>query len=313
MVKTKEYLKEQKTLVVLVIFFVMVSIFVPGFLSGSNLINILVQVSIYGITSCGMTFAIISGEFDLSVGSTMALTGLLCVILEPFVGQAGAIIAALLVAAAVGLVNGVLIAKFGISSFIVTIGMQYIVKGIALRISDGRPVQSQSTWFQLIGTSSFLGIPVMVIVMLVCVIITAYVLKQTRFGRNVYTIGGSSEVARYSGLDVVKNKILVFVIAAVTAAIAGVLNASRLNTGSALHGDALALSVITGTVIGGTSLTGGVGSIWKSITGILLLNVLSNALDIMRVYSYYQTAIRGILLVGIIAFESWHMYKKNND
>ena len=302
MTKAKVFLKEQKTLVILVLFCVFTSIFIPGFLTGSNLINVLVQVSIYGITACGMTFAIISGEFDLSVGSTMALTGLLCVMLEPKIGQAGAIL----------LVNGFLIAKCGISSFIVTIGMQYIIKGAALRISDGKPVQSQSSWFQNIGNSSVLGIPVMVLIMVVCVLITGYVLRQTRFGRNVYTIGGSREVAHFSGVKVARDKTMVFVIASLTAAIAGVLNASRLNTGSAAHGDTLALSVITGTVIGGTSLSGGIGSIGKTMSGILLLNVLSNALDIMRVYSYYQTAIRGLLLVAIIAFESYQSYKNNN-
>ena len=144
MTKAKVFLKEQKTLVILMLFCVFTSIFIPGFLTGSNLINVLVQVSIYGITACGMTFAIISGEFDLSVGSTMALTGLLCVMLEPKIGQAGAILFALGAAALIGLVNGFLIAKCGISSFIVTIGMQYIIKGAALRISDGKPVQSLS-------------------------------------------------------------------------------------------------------------------------------------------------------------------------
>ena len=312
MTKAKVFLKEQKTLVILVLFCVFTSIFIPGFLTGSNLINVLVQVSIYGITACGMTFAIISGEFDLSVGSTMALTGLLCVMLEPKIGQAGAILFALGAAALIGLVNGFLIAKCGISSFIVTIGMQYIIKGAALRISDGKPVQSQSSWFQNIGNSSVLGIPVMVLIMVACVLITGYVLRQTRFGRNVYTIGGSREVAHFSGVKVVRDKTMVFVIASLTAAIAGVLNASRLNTGSAAHGDTLALSVITGTVIGGTSLSGGIGSIGKTMSGILLLNVLSNALDIMRVYSYYQTAIRGLLLVAIIAFESYQSYKNNN-
>ena len=232
--------------------------------------------------------------------------------LEPKIGQAGAILFALGAAALIGLVNGFLIAKCGISSFIVTIGMQYIIKGAALRISDGKPVQSQSSWFQNIGNSSVLGIPVMVLIMVICVLITGYVLRQTRFGRNVYTIGGSREVAHFSGVKVVRDKTMVFVIASLTAAIAGVLNASRLNTGSAAHGDTLALSVITGTVIGGTSLSGGIGSIGKTMSGILLLNVLSNALDIMRVYSYYQTAIRGLLLVAIIAFESYQSYKNNN-
>ena len=312
MVKFKSFIKEEKTLAILILFFILASIFVRGFFSRSNLINVLIQVSIYGITACGMTFAIISGEFDLSVGSTMAITGLLCVVLEPYAGQVGAIILALLVAALIGLCNGILIAKFHISSFIVTIGMQYIVKGIALRISNGKPVASSCPWFQMIGNTTIAGVPAMVIIMLICVLISAYVLRQTRFGRNVYTIGGNREVAHYSGIKVVKDRTIVFVIASVTAGIAGLLNASRLNTGSASHGDNLALSVITGTVIGGTSLSGGVGGMGKTMSGILLLNFLSNALDIVRVYSYYQTAIRGLLLIAIIAMEAEHAYKANS-
>lgn len=312
MKKKTDILKDQKTLVVLILLFICASIFVHGFFSPSNMINILIQVAIYGITACGMTFAIISGEFDLSVGSTMTIAGLLSVILEPSVGQIPAMLVALVVALFVGLVNGILIAKFNISSFIVTIGMQYIVKGIALRICDGRPVQSSNPWFSKLGNSSVLGLPVMVIVMIVCVLVTAYVLKQTRFGRNVYTIGGNKEVAYLSGIRVIQNKITVFMIAGFTAGIAGILNASRLNTGAATHGDALALSVITGVVIGGTSLIGGVGGIGKSIVGILLLNVLSNSLDLMGVYSYYQTAVRGILLIAIIAYESYHVYQLKN-
>lgn len=305
----KKYLKEQKTLVVLVVFCLIVSFTVPGFLSVSNGLNILIQVAVYGISACGMTFAIISGEFDLSVGSTMSICGLLSVMMASRIGQIPAILFALIVAVFIGWVNGVLIAKYNLSSFIVTIGTQYIVKGIALRLSDGRPVQSANDWFRKIGNSSVAGIPVMVIIMVICVLLTAYVLRQTRFGRDVYTIGGNKEVAHLSGVKVIRGKILVFMIAAFSAGIAGILNASRLNTGSASHGDALALSVITGVVIGGTSLTGGVGGIGKSITGILLLNILSNALDLMRVYSYYQTAVRGILLIAIIAFESWHVYR----
>lgn len=304
-----DFLKDQKTLVVLVLLFMLASIFVSGFFSVANFINILIQVSIYGITACGMTFAIIGGEFDLSVGSTMTTAGLLSVMLEPAVGQVCAILIALLFALLVGLINGMLIAKFNMSSFIITIGMQYVVKGFALRICDGRPVQSTNAWFSQLGNSTVCGIPIMVLVMVVCVLISAYVLKCTAFGRNVYTVGGNKEVAYYSGIPVVRTKTGTFVIAAVTAAIAGILNASRLNTGAATHGDSLSLSVITGVVIGGTSLTGGVGSIWKSIVGILLLNVLTNVLNLMRVYSYYQTAVRGILLIAIIAYESYHIHQ----
>ncbi|MCI8852864.1 MAG: ABC transporter permease [Lachnospiraceae bacterium] len=308
--RTKQILGEQKTLLALLILCIFMSIFSNVFLTGANLTAVLIQVSIYGITACGMTFAIIGGEFDLSVGSTMAMTGLLSVVLEPALGQIPAIFAALLAACLAGALNGFLIARCKINSFIATIGTMYIIKGVALRISDGRPVQSACAWYQKIGNGWLLGIPVMVWVLLACVLATAYILRQTRFGRNVYTIGGSSEVAHNSGISVVKCKTVIFIICGFTAGIAGILNASRLNTGAATHGETLALSVITGTVIGGTSLVGGVGNVWKTMVGILFFNVLTNALNILRVYSYYQTAIRGILLVAIIALESYQVYQK---
>lgn len=311
MYRTKLFLVEQKTLLVLLLLCAFMSMFTDVFLTGANLQAVFIQVSIYGITACGMTFAVIGGEFDLSVGSTMAITGLLSVVLEPVTGQIFAIVLALLAACLVGALNGFLIAKCRINSFIATIGTMYIVKGAALRISDGRPVQSSCPWYQNIGNGSFLGIPIMVWILLVCVLVTAYVLKQTRFGRNIYTIGGNSEVAHNSGISVVKCKTLIFIICGFTAGIAGILNSSRLNTGAATHGETLALSVITATVIGGTSLAGGVGSIWKTMVGILFFNVLTNALNILRVYSYYQTAIRGVLLAAIIAFESYQVYKKH--
>lgn len=310
--KVKEFLTEQKVLLVLLILCTFMGIYTDIFFTKSNIEAVLVQVAIYGITACGMTFAIIGGDFDLSVGSTMALTGLLCVMLEPLIGQIPAILLALLCACAVGAFNGFLIAKCKINSFIVTIGTMYIVKGIALRISDGRPVQSNCPWYQLLGTGKIGGLPIMVLVLVVCVISTAYVLRQTRFGRNVYTIGGNSEVAHNSGINVVKCKIFVFVLCSFFAGIAGILNSAKLNTGSATHGETLALSVITGTVIGGTSLVGGVGGIGKTMVGILIFNVLTNALNILHVYSYYQMVIRGILLVVIIAFEAYQVHRKHS-
>lgn len=310
MEKVKRTLADQKTFVILIVMCLFMSVFTNSFLTIANIQSVLIQVSIYGITACGMTFAIIGGEFDLSVGSTMAITGLLSVMLEPYIGQIGAILAALAAACIIGVFNGILITHLKINSFIATIGTMYIVKGVALRICDGRPIQSTNAWFSVMGNESLFGIPIMIIIMIACVLIVAYILNCTIYGRNIYTIGGNAEVAHNSGINVPQTKTIIFVICSLAAGIAGVLNASRLNTGAATHGENLALSVITGTVIGGTSLVGGVGGIGKTIVGILFFNVLTNVLDILGVYSYYQTAIRGILLVMIIAFEAMQVYKR---
>ncbi|MFD1402663.1 ABC transporter permease [Robinsoniella peoriensis] len=273
----------------------------------------LIQASIYGIMACGMTFAIIGGDFDLSVGSIMALSGLISVLAEPYIGQIFSIMMGILSACLLGLVNGFLIAKCHISSFIATIGTSYIIKGIALKISDGNPIISKNSWYAEIGNGKLFGIPFLILLLIALVLITWYILTSTRFGRNIYTMGGNSEVAHNSGINIAFYKISVFILSGLAAGIAGILNSSKLNTASALHGDNAALSVITGVVIGGTSLIGGVGSIGKSIIGILIFSVITNALDLLGVFSYYQTAIRGILLILIIGLGAWSRAKIKSE
>lgn len=308
--KVNQLFKGQRITILLVFIIVTMSFASPYFLTKANVINILVQTSLFGIMACGMSFAIIGAEFDLSVGSIMSLCGLLSIQLSNPIGQIFAIIVALITGCVIGLINGLLVSKGHISSFIVTIGTMGIVKGIALKISGGTPIISESKWFGLIGSGTLLGIPNLLIIFVLVIIISAYCLKRTRFGRNVYTIGGNMEVAHNSGINVNFYKTAIFVISAFSASIAGILLASRLNTGSALLGDNAALSVISGVVIGGTSLSGGVGSIYKSITGMVVITLITISLDLLGIYSYYQTAIRGLLLVLIIGLGAYEKYQK---
>lgn len=309
----KKIIREQKPLIVLLAIIIVMSIASSFFLTIDNITNILIQASIYGIMACGMTFAIIGGDFDLSVGSIMALSGLISVLAEPYIGQIFSIMMGILSACLLGLVNGFLIAKCHISSFIATIGTSYIIKGIALKISDGNPIISKNSWYAEIGNGKLFGIPFLILLLIALVLITWYILTSTRFGRNIYTMGGNSEVAHNSGINIAFYKISVFILSGLAAGIAGILNSSKLNTASALHGDNAALSVITGVVIGGTSLIGGVGSIGKSIIGILIFSVITNALDLLGVFSYYQTAIRGILLILIIGLGAWSRAKIKSE
>lgn len=309
----KKIIREQKPLIVLLAIIIVMSIASSFFLTIDNITNILIQASIYGIMACGMTFAIIGGDFDLSVGSIMALSGLISVLAEPYIGQIFSIMMGILSACLLGLVNGFLIAKCHISSFIATIGTSYIIKGIALKISDGNPIISKNSWYAEIGNGKLFGIPFLILLLIALVLITWYILTSTRFGRNIYTMGGNSEVAHNSGINIAFYKISVFILSGLAAGIAGILNSSKLNTASALQGDNAALSVITGVVIGGTSLIGGVGSIGKSIIGILIFSVITNALDLLGVFSYYQTAIRGILLILIIGLGAWSRTKIKSE
>ena len=303
--RIKTFFSEYRMILVLAAIFIAISSWSPFFLKANNLINVLVQASTYGIMACGMSFVIISGEFDLSIGSTLSMSGLIAILLEPALGQIPAILVALVAGTLVGVINGLLIAKAKISSFIVTIGTMSIFKGVALKISSGNPIISENPWFGQMGNGAILGAPNLVLVLIIFILVSSFVLYRTRFGRNLYAVGGSMEVARNSGIHVVAHKIIAFAINAFTAAVAGVLLASRLNSGSALYGDNAALSVISGVVIGGTSLSGGVGNIAKSIIGILIFTLITNSLDLLRVFSYYQTAIRGLLLIIIIGMDAY--------
>lgn len=303
-------LRENKMLLLFLAIFASMSFASPYFLTTSNMENVLIQASTYGIMACGMSFVIISAEFDLSIGSTMSLCGLISILLAPVFGQFFAILIALLAGSLIGLVNGLLIARAKISSFIVTIGMMSLVKGLALKVSGGSPVISQNAWFNALGNSTVAGVPALILIFALFVAVSMYVLSRTKFGRNIYAVGGNLEVAFNSGINVIFHKTTAFVICSFTAAAAGILLASRLNTGSALHGDSAALLVISGVVIGGTSLSGGVGSITKSIVGIFIFTLITNSLDLLRVFSYYQIAIRGALLVLIIGVDA---YSRNRN
>lgn len=313
MLNFRKIISEQKPFLVLLAIIIVMSFASSFFFTIDNITNILIQASIYGIMACGMTFAIIGGDFDLSVGSIMALSGLISVLAEPYTGQVFSIIMGILTACLLGLLNGFLIAKCHISSFIATIGTSYMIKGVALKISDGNPISSQNSWYALIGNGKLFGIPFLILILIALVLATWYILTSTRFGRNIYTMGGNAEVAHNSGIHVEFYKISVFILSGFAAGIAGILNSSKLNTASALQGDNAALSVITGVVIGGTSLIGGVGSIGKSIVGILIFSVITNALDLLGVFSYYQTAIRVILLIFIIGMGAWSRAQSKNE
>lgn len=308
--KKVDILLGQKTLLVLILLSLAMCFISPYFMTPDNILNIVMQSSIYGIMACGMTLAVISGDFDLSVGSTMAFSGLIVILLEPVAGLAVSLLAAVAAGVIIGALNGFLIAKLKLSSFIVTIGMSQLIKGIALRISDGKPAACGHEAFNQFGNSRILGIPVLILFLMVFVLGTGYVLKYSRYGRDIYAIGGSREVAHNSGIRVAGNRICVFILCSLCASVAGILNSSRLNTAAATYGDSAALNVITGVVIGGTSLSGGIGGIGKSMVGIIFFNVLTNILDLLGVYSYYQTMARGILLAAIIAFGAFSGYCK---
>ena len=282
-----------------------------GFNSLYNINSLLIQVATFGIVALGMTFAIIGGEFDLSVGSVYSLTGLLVVGLQPQFGLFSALLIAITVALALGLLNGILVSKAKISAFIVTFGAMIMIKGIALSYSNGRPITSQSTAFNNFGELEIGGISAFFIIFVFLVIICHYVLSYTKFGRNIYAIGGNKETAITSGLSVDYYKTMIFILTAFFAGIMGIMMAARLNSGSSVVGDGVELKVIAAVVIGGTHLAGGRGSILRTLLGVFVLALIENIFNLKSdVFSpYFQRVIQGAILVIIVAFDGYNKKK----
>lgn len=268
----------------------------PRFLTPSNFINVLRQVSINGVVAIGQTFVILTGGIDLSIGSGIGLAGVLVAKLQPYgvVPAIGVALAACLVA---GLANGLIITKLRVTPFVATLGMMAILRGATYVISGGYSIYGTPFLVKFIGQGNFLGIPMLVVVVLAATGIAYYVTKYTIFGRHVYAVGGNEEGARLAGVRVQRTKLWVYVISGLTMGIAGVMLAGRMNTGEPTAGTGYELDCIAAVVIGGTSLSGGQGSVVGTLLGALVLGVVNNGMNILNVNVYWQQVVKGSIIV----------------
>ena len=289
------------------------------FLAPGNVVNILRQIAVNAILATGQTFVIITAGIDLSVGSLVALTGVLMAgtLAGPFGvwgGLLAAIVVGLGVGAAAGVVNGYPVVKFNLPPFITTLAMMLVARGLAFMYTQGRPIEIDNDPYDALGSGlvlqgltralHFPGLPVPVIVMLLVVAGASYVLTQTRFGRYVFAIGGNEEAARLSGIDVGRVKLLVYVISGALAGLASLLLAARLSSGLPQSGEDYNLQSIAAVVVGGTSLMGGRGSIAGTFVGALLIGVLYNVMNLLNVQSYAQEVVLGaVILVAVLLDE----------
>lgn len=270
-----------------------------------NFVNILKQTSVNGILAMGMAFVIISDGIDLSVGSIVALSGVTaCMCAHPAESGDGGqfpfivpILVALATGALVGLFNGALIAYGGIPPFIVTLGSMTMVSGLALIVSGGSPIYGVTDAFEAIASGKLLSIPYLAIYMILIVAVCAFTLNKTVFGRRVYAIGGNATAAEVSGIDVKRLRVCVYTISGLLAGLAGLLVASRTITGSPTAGKSYEMDAIAACVIGGVSMSGGAGKWYGVVIGSLMLAVISNGLDILRVNSNYQLIIKGVIII----------------
>ena len=302
----KEFLIKYKSLVGLLVLITIVTILSPSFLSTKNIFNILRQTSVNGIIAAGMTFVILTGGIDLSVGSILAISGAVCAsLLASGQNIIIAVLAALIIGAMVGFLNGFIITKGKLQPFIATLATMTILRGLTLVYTDGKPITLGSgdlaIKFGQIGGGKIFCIPTPALIMILVFAICTFVLKNTQMGRYTYALGSNEEATKLSGLNTDKIKIAVYTISGILASVAGIIITSRLFSAQPTAGDGYELDAIAAVVLGGTSLTGGKGKITGTIIGALIIGVLSNALNILDVSSYYQMMVKGaVILVAVL-------------
>jgi ribose transport system permease protein len=277
----------------------------PHFLTVSNLLNIAQQTSINAIVAAGMTFVIVSGGIDLSVGSIVALAGVaLGVMLQGGQSPLIAIPGAIAVGTGCGLLNGLLVSVGGLPPFIATLGMMSVARGTALVFTEGRPVSGFDEGFRWLATGTAGFVPAPVLVMLVVYAVAHVILTRTTFGRYVYAIGGNEEATRLSGVAVRFHKTAIYGVSGALSAVAAIVLTARLNSAQPIAGMMYELDAIAATVIGGTSLSGGSGSLVGTLVGALIMGVLRNGLNLLGVSSFLQQIVIGGVIVGAVLVDT---------
>jgi inositol transport system permease protein len=304
-------LKKYGILLILLLLVVLMSVLTPHFLSATNLMNIIRQMSIIGIIAIGVTPIIITKGIDLSSGSLIALVSVVVASVAqgdyPLIVP---ILAAVGVGLLVGLVNGTLIAKGMLAPFIATLGMMTAARGAAMLYSDGRPIGGLSESFTFIGQGIVFGIPVPVIIFGLVGLITWVLLNKTKIGKYVYAIGGNEQAAVTAGINVSRIKLMVYAYAGLLGGIAGMILTSRIASGQPQAGVMFELDAIAAAVIGGTSLFGGIGTVGGTIIGALIIGVMNNGLDLLGVSSYWQQIVKGAIIVAAVYVDSRKNRKK---
>lgn len=301
-----QVLRDYGVLAILVLLFITLSVTTSNFLTSRNLMNILDQNAPLMLLALGTTFVILTGAFDLSSGQVMSLTIVLgaqlsFVLSNPLTGM----LLALAISIPIGALNGYIISRFQINSFLTTLASSLIISGFALWASSGTLIDlSSNSTFTFIGTTRLFGlVPVSVVICLVVFAVFTVVLKYTKLGRHIYALGANSEAARLSGISAVKIRTIVYILGAFAAALAGLILASRTGVGRIVSGaDAMTLNAIAAVVIGGTSIAGGRGAMWRTVIGVLLIALLQNAFNMMGVPPYWQTIVTGcVIILAVLA------------
>jgi ribose transport system permease protein len=302
--KEGRVLRELALLGMIILLIVVMSFASPYFLSKANFEAVVVGMVPTAIIVVGMTILLVAGSFDLSVGSVLALSStVVALLLLAGVPIPLAILGAALVGAAIGLLNGVIVCGLGVNPLIATLGTMLMARGLALVFTEGFSLTNLPPAFSVFGQTRVLGLPVMVWVMLAILIVGDIALRRTRFLRQAYFIGSNEKSAALSGIAVNKVRIVCFVISGLLAALAGVMLASRLMSGTPTAGNALELQVLAAAVIGGASLRGGEGTIFGATLGVIFVALISNAMTMLAISIYWQMIVTGLVLVLAVAID----------
>ena len=291
---------------VLVVLCVVLAATAPNFLTAENLLNVLRNVSMQGLIALGMTMVIIAGEIDLSVGSMVAFSGCLTAWITGWCTSLGVPIPLAVTAAALislvtgfllGTLTGLLRTRYQVPSFITTLALLTGLTGAAELITNGFPLTPFPAWYNFIGGGYLFGVPFPALLFLLAFACVHTLMNYTTFGRAVYAVGGNAEAARLSGIDVGHIKTLVLAITAALAAASGIMQSSEIMSGTATTAKGWELDVIAAVIIGGTSLSGGVGRVWGTMVGVLFLGVIINGMTLLNVSEYWQNVVRGVLIL----------------
>ena len=293
------YFKENLAiLVAFIILCVGLSIATPAFFTKDNILNVLRQVATNSNLAIGLTMAIIIGGIDLSVGAILAFSGLLCAsFISDGMNLGLAVLLAFTLGALFGLLNGLIIAYTNMPPFVVTLATQNIARGIVNVYANGQPISARNPVFNFLGVGYFLGIPLPVIYSFVLLAVMILILGRSKFGRQLYAVGGNEEAARFSGINIKKVKIIVYTLCGALASFSGIILAARMYSGQPTAGDGFELDAIAASVLGGVSFSGGVGKLGGTIIGVLVLGVLTNGLNLLNINFFWQYIIKGIIIL----------------
>lgn len=291
-----------RSVLILLVICVFATILSPSFLSVTNLFNVFKQITVAGIVGCGMTFVILTGGIDLSVGSILGLSGVLASgVLVATENTFLAIAVALMIGILCGSVNGFFVSICEIPPFIATLGMMTLLRGVILVYTKGSPIPIKVDSYKFLGKGSIVGIPVPVIILILVFLLAHYILTQTSYGRSVYAVGGNREAARLSGIRVKANEFLVYALNGLMCGIAGLILTARLGSAQSTSGTGIEMDAIAAVILGGTSLSGGVGFVLPTVVGAMIMGIIDNILTLMNVNPHATSIVKGaVILIAVL-------------